>query len=159
MGRSVELSDVVPEIERFGALATLITVGEHGEPHVGSVLVEVGDERLVVRVGPTTAANMSRRPAVSLSWLPSAGGDYQLIVDGVAEADGEPDGDGLIPVRSRSTRASSTGWRAAPTPVRPACPSATAPTGPDRRGRLTAATPRVRARRPNTSATEVPLAL
>ena len=72
MGRSVELSDVVPEIERFGVLATLITVGEHGDPHVGSVLVEVGDERLVVRVGPTTAANMSRRPAVSLSWLPSA---------------------------------------------------------------------------------------
>ena len=99
MGRSVELSEVVPEIERFGALATLITVGEHGDPHVGSVLVEVGDERLVVRVGPTTAANMSRRPSVSLSWLPSAGGDYQLIVDGVAEADGEPDGDGLIPAR------------------------------------------------------------
>ena len=86
MGRSVELSEVVPEIERFGALATLITVGEHDEPHVGSVLVEVGDERLVVRVGPTTAANMSHRPAVSLSWLPSAGGDYQLIVDGVAES-------------------------------------------------------------------------
>ena len=99
MGRSVELSDVVPEIERFGALATLITVGEHGGPHVGSVLVEVGDERLVVRVGPTTAANMSRHPAVALSWLPSAGGDYQLIVDGIAEADGAPDGDGLIPVR------------------------------------------------------------
>ena len=99
MGRSVELSDVVREIERFGALATLITVGEHGGPHVGSVLVEVGDERLVVRVGPTTAANMSRRPAVSLSWLPSAGGDYQLIVDGLAETDGAPDGDGLIPVR------------------------------------------------------------
>ena len=58
MGRSVELSDVVPEIERFGALATLISVGELGEPHVGSVLVEVGDERLVVRVGPTTAADL-----------------------------------------------------------------------------------------------------
>ena len=99
MGRSVELSEVVPEIERFGALATLVTVGEHDEPHVGSVLVEVSDERLVVRVGPTTAANMSHRPAVSLSWLPSAGGDYQLIVDGVAAADGAPDGDGLIPVR------------------------------------------------------------
>jgi hypothetical protein len=98
MGRSVELSDVVPEIERFGALATLITVGEHGDPHVGSVLVEVGDERLVVRVGPTTVANMTQRPAVSLSWLPSGSGDYQLIVDGVAEADGAPDGDGLIPV-------------------------------------------------------------
>ena len=99
MGRSVELRDVVPEIERFGTLATLITVGEQGHPHVGSVLVEVGEERLVVRVGPTTAANMDRRPAVLLSWLPSAGGDYQLIVDGVAEADGAPDGDGLIPVR------------------------------------------------------------
>jgi hypothetical protein len=53
----------------------------------------------VVRVGPTTAANIGRRPAASLSWFPRAGGDYQLIVDGVAEADGEPDGDGLIPVR------------------------------------------------------------
>lgn len=99
MGRSVELSDVVPEIERFGALATLITVGELGDPHVGSVLVEVGDEHLVVRVGPTTAANIGQRPAMSLSWLPSAGGDYQLIVDGVAQPDGTPDGDGLIPVR------------------------------------------------------------
>ena len=100
MGRSVELRDVVPEIERFGTLATLITVGEQGHPHVGSVLVEVGEERLVVRVGPTTAANMGRRPAVSLSWLPrGGGGDYQLIVDGVAEANGERDGDGLIPVR------------------------------------------------------------
>jgi hypothetical protein len=99
MGRSVVLSDVVPEIERFGALATLITVGELGEPHLGSVLVEVGDEHLLVRVGPTTAANMSRRPAVSLTWLPSSSGEYQLIVDGLAEPDGAADGDGLIPVR------------------------------------------------------------
>jgi hypothetical protein len=98
MGRAVELSDVVPEIERFGALATLITVGGSGAPHVGSVLVEVGDDRLVVRVGATTAANIDQRPEVSLSWLPSAGGDYQLILDGVARRDGEADGDGLTPI-------------------------------------------------------------
>ena len=98
MGRAVELSEVVPEIERFGALATLITVGGSGAPHVGSVLVEVGDDRLVVRVGATTAVNIDERPAVSLSWLPSAGGDYQLILDGVARRDGEADGDGLTPI-------------------------------------------------------------
>ena len=53
------------------------------------------------------------------------------------------------------------GWPPAPTPVRPACPSASAPTGPDRPEQLTAAgsgSAAGRARRPNTSVTEVPWA-
>ena len=100
MGRSVELRDVVPEIERFGTLATLITVGEQGHPHVGSVLVEVGEERLVVRVGPTTRPTWA---AVPRSRSPGSRGAAAATTSsswtGSPKRTGARDGDGLIPVR------------------------------------------------------------
>lgn len=102
MGKPVEFADVVNRIEQFGSLATLVTVGESGAPHVGTVLVTVDGDRLAVEVGPTTRSNVLARPDVSLAWLGDH--DYQLIVDGVASADAEV-GDSLCPLTIEVTKA------------------------------------------------------
>ena len=97
MGRAVEFADVVTAVERFGPLATLVTVGDDGSPHVGTVLVTVVDGRLAAGVGSGTCRNVTARPAVSLAWLrPDA--DYQLIVDGTARVEGAAGEDGLQPI-------------------------------------------------------------
>ena len=95
MGKPVEFADVVARVEEFGPLATLVTVGDSGAPHVGTVEVSVDGERLAIEVGPTTRGNVVARPAVSLAWLGEH--DYQLIVDGTATA-GDQTGDGLYPL-------------------------------------------------------------
>ena len=48
-------------------------------------LDQVADGRLMTRVGQRTATNLAERSALSLVWQPVDGGEYQLIVDGVAE--------------------------------------------------------------------------
>jgi hypothetical protein len=63
----------------------LITVTASNTPHVVSTVVEVVDDRLRTRVGQRTTDNLVVHPALSLVWPPPAGGEYQLIVDGIAE--------------------------------------------------------------------------
>jgi hypothetical protein len=89
MAREVVFADVRRRVTEFGELATLVTVTDAGTPHTGTVLVEVVDDRLVVRVGPSTRRNLLGRPTLSLLWLPTDGGSYQLILDGEAETIGE----------------------------------------------------------------------
>ena len=96
MSKPAELADVAALIEIYGDLATLVTVGTDGAPHVGTVVVRVGQAGLEMSVGPTTLANVRVNPSVSLSWLRD-GEDYQLIVDGVAIVVDEPGPDGLHP--------------------------------------------------------------
>jgi hypothetical protein len=95
MGKPVEFADVAARVAEFGPLATLVTVGDSGAPHVGTVLVSVDGDRLAVEAGPTTRSNVLARPAVTLAWLGDH--DYQLIVDGTATA-GEPTDGGLSPI-------------------------------------------------------------
>ena len=85
MGHAVEFADVRRRIAEFGDRATLITVADSNKPHVVSVVVETIDGRLRTRVGERTADNLDVHPAVSLVWQPVDGGEYQLIVDGVAK--------------------------------------------------------------------------
>jgi hypothetical protein len=85
MARDVVFADVRRRVGEFGELATLVTVTDAGTPHAVTVLVEATDDRLAARVGPRTLLNLLARPTLSLLWLPTDGGKYQLILDGVAE--------------------------------------------------------------------------
>jgi hypothetical protein len=85
VGHAVEFADVRRRVHEFGDRATLVTVTESSAPHVVSTVVEVIDDRLRTRVGNRTAANLAEHPALSLVWQPLSGGEYQLIVDGIAE--------------------------------------------------------------------------
>ncbi len=100
MSRPVGLADVSARIGEFGPLATLVTVSEAGRPHVGSVLVSVEPDHLAVHAGPRTQQNLRANPALTLTWMRD-GADYQLIVDGTGQVDGEPDHTGLGGVRIR----------------------------------------------------------
>ena len=94
MGREVEFGDVTVWVERFGPLATLVTVTDAGAPHVGSVTVSAATDRLTMRVGARTRENVLARPALTLAWLHPER-DYQLIIDGAGSVGGDPGADGL----------------------------------------------------------------
>jgi hypothetical protein len=85
VAHAVEFADVRRRVEEFGHRATLVTITESSVPHVVSTVVEVIDDRLRTRVGQRTATNLAEHPALSLVWQPADGGEYQLIVDGIAE--------------------------------------------------------------------------
>jgi len=89
VARPVELADVLAQIERYGPLASLLTVTPDGRPHVGTVLVTERAGRLDLRVGSRTRDNIAGNPRVSLAWV-REDVDYQLIIDGTAEVDGSP---------------------------------------------------------------------
>ena len=103
MSKSVEFADVVAQIDRYGRLASLVSVGADATPHIGTVLVEPVDGHIAVRIGSTTRANMQAHPAVTLAWLRD-GDDYQLILDGTASVDDEVGADGLYAARVRVDR-------------------------------------------------------
>ncbi|MGD9703089.1 MAG: pyridoxamine 5'-phosphate oxidase family protein [Acidimicrobiia bacterium] len=92
MSRDVSWGDVQRGIDAYGnRAATLVTVNAANAPHVVSALVAVRGERLVVDVGARTRANLREHPNLTLMWNPNEDGKYQLILDGVAEAIGDPD--------------------------------------------------------------------
>jgi Pyridoxamine 5'-phosphate oxidase len=95
VGREVEFSDVAVWVERFGPLATLVTVTDDGAPHVGTVTVDAADDQLTMRVGARTRENVLARPALTLAWL-HPDRDYQLIIDGSGAVDGDRGSDGLF---------------------------------------------------------------
>lgn len=89
MSVQVPLDEVATHVERFGAAAFLITVGD-ARAHPASVLVEArADGTLTMPAGRRTAANAAERPDVTVLWAgPSADG-FALLVDGAAAiADG-----------------------------------------------------------------------
>jgi hypothetical protein len=94
VGRAVEFADVVTWVERFGPLATLVTVTDEEVPHVGTVTVGVATDQLTMRVGARTRENVLSRAALTLAWLHPER-DYQLIIDGSGSVDGDPGSDGL----------------------------------------------------------------
>jgi hypothetical protein len=94
VGQEVEFGDVAVWVDRFGPLATLVTVSETGAPHVGTVTVSADTDRLTMRVGARTRENVMARTALTLAWLHPER-DYQLIIDGSGSVDGGPGEDGL----------------------------------------------------------------
>jgi hypothetical protein len=98
VSRPVSFADVRRRVLEFGERANLVTVTPEGLPHVVSAVVRVDGERLVIRVGPRTHTNLAARPSLTLTWPPRGDGEYLLILDGQAEAIGEPDDGGVRPV-------------------------------------------------------------
>jgi hypothetical protein len=94
VGREVEFNDAATWVQRFGPLATLVTVTDAGAPHVGTVAVAIASDQLTMRVGARTRENVLARPAVTLAWLHPER-DYQLIIDGAGSVDGALGSDGL----------------------------------------------------------------
>jgi hypothetical protein len=92
MSKDVRLADLARQLDVYGPLATVVTVSAEAIPHVGTSLVELDGDRVVVRVGPTAAGQLEANPALCLTWPPPAGNDYQLIVDASA-VEVRPDGD------------------------------------------------------------------
>jgi hypothetical protein len=104
MSVSVSLQELWDRVAEFGDMAFLITSGTDGKPHVVSVNISVASagegDALEVNAGKTSRANAESNPAVSLLWSPLPGGDYSLIVDGVASPTAAGDGLTIDPGRA-----------------------------------------------------------
>lgn len=84
----VELEALAEQVSAQGPQALLLTVNELDRPHAVAVEVTVEAGRLRAGAGSRTAANIARRPGVSLLWPSLVPGAYSLIVDGDAAIDG-----------------------------------------------------------------------
>jgi hypothetical protein len=77
------------QIEKAGALALLVTVGDDRTPHVVSVRPALESGALRLPAGRTTRANVATSSTVTLVWPGDAAAEYALIVDGDADATGD----------------------------------------------------------------------
>ena len=84
----MELEALAEQVSIEGPHALLVTVNEEDRPHAVAVEVTVDAGRLRAGAGSRTAANITRRPGVSLVWPSLVPGSYSLIVDGDAAVDG-----------------------------------------------------------------------
>ena len=100
MSIPVALDEVRQRIDEFGPRAILVTVSPQREPHVVTVMVSVGEDRLTMRTGGRTRANLAVNSHVALTWPALPGGEYQLSLDGVANPVGsdDPSGPGDVAV-------------------------------------------------------------
>jgi hypothetical protein len=81
---SVAPADLLRHLDTYGRRATVITVSADRRAHVGTSLVEVDGEEVLIQVGHKTAELLAGQPDLCLTWSPPEGEDYQLIVDGIA---------------------------------------------------------------------------
>src|SRR5687768_1294658 len=101
MSVPVALEALWTEISKFGDHPYLVTVSPDHRSHVVSVVAGRGEESVVVHAGKTSRANVDANPAATLMWPAAPGGDYSLILDGVAE----PGSGGASELVIRPTRA------------------------------------------------------
>jgi hypothetical protein len=81
MSQPVDLDVLRDRIAEYGDRAFLITVNEHGTPHVVSVSLHYQDDQLHGSAGRTTRANLERNPALTLLWPPGPDPAFSMIVD------------------------------------------------------------------------------
>lgn len=84
MSVPVELGALAEQVSLNGPQALLLTVNEDDRPHAVAVEVVWDAGRLRTGAGSRTAANIARRPGVSILWPCLEPGAYSLIVDGDA---------------------------------------------------------------------------
>lgn len=89
MSVPVDLTALEAEIERFGAVAFLVTASAQGRPHVVSVSPRLAGGRLTVPAGRTARRNVTESSAATLLWPGAPGAEYCLLVDGTARLAGE----------------------------------------------------------------------
>jgi len=91
MSVPVDLTALGAEIERFGAVAFLVTASPDGRPHVVSVAVTFAGGRLTMPAGRTARRNVTDSSAATLLWSGVPGDAYCLLVDGTARLAGDED--------------------------------------------------------------------
>ena len=84
MSIPVALRALEDAVRERGSAAYVLTVSEHGTPHVVHSEVTWSGNALVTLVGEHTARHARRRPQVSLLYPSRHPDDYSLIVDAVA---------------------------------------------------------------------------
>ena len=101
VSRPVDLDDVQRRVTEFGERANLITVTADHKPHVVSAVMAFVGDRLRAGVGTRTRTNVVAQPHVTLTWQPTSGGEYMLILDGFVEAISDPGADGVAEITIR----------------------------------------------------------
>ena len=96
MSVAVSVEALKERIAEFGDAAFMISANTEGRVHVVSVAPRVDDDNLTVAAGRTTRTNVAANPSVTLLWPRSPDGAYSLIVDGLATADSNDDGDVVV---------------------------------------------------------------
>lgn len=106
MSVPVDLAALAETVERYGAVAFVVTVSDDGHPHTVSTGVHLDGDHLVADVGRTSAGNAIAHPAVTVLW-PATPTDpsYSLIVDGRAEVHADAAQVPGATLRVRPTRA------------------------------------------------------
>jgi pyridoxamine 5'-phosphate oxidase-like protein len=84
MNLDVALHRLQEAVAERGPGAYVLTVSTDGRPHAVYLNVGWQDDRLVVDVGGSTAANVKARPEISLLFPVRNAGDYSFFVDGRA---------------------------------------------------------------------------
>jgi hypothetical protein len=84
MNLDVALHRLGEAVAERGPGAYVLTVSTDGRPHAVYLNVGWQDDRLVVDVGNSTAANAKARPEISLLFPIRSAGDYSFFVDGRA---------------------------------------------------------------------------
>ena len=95
MSKVTTFQQIRAGVAHYGPLATLVTIGDDGRPHVVTSLVDIDGERLVVGVGGRSRANVERFPVATLVWHPGPDDEYLLIVDANVDVIDEPDDSGV----------------------------------------------------------------
>jgi hypothetical protein len=106
MSVPVDLAALASTVERYGAVAFVVTVSDDGRPHTVSTRVRLDGAHLVADVGRTSAGNAIARPEITVLWPATAAdpGD-SLIVDGTAEVHADASQVPGATLRVRPTRA------------------------------------------------------
>ncbi len=92
MATAIDPTDLPRHLATYGPRATVITVSGDARPHVGTSLVALDGDRVVLQVGPRAAGYLETHRDLCLTWVPPAGEPYQLIIDATA-VEVTPNGD------------------------------------------------------------------
>lgn len=102
MAKEFHPDDLTRHLDRYGDRATVVTVSSDVRPHVGTSLVVLDGDRLVLTVGSRAAENLAVNGDLCLTWTPPPGEDYQLIVDATVETVAPTEDSYLAVVRPRA---------------------------------------------------------
>jgi hypothetical protein len=86
----LELRTLESALRDRGSVAYVLTVSDHGTPHVVQADVLVDGGTVLAHVGERTTRHACARPQVSLLYPARGDNDYSLIVDAVATVVGDP---------------------------------------------------------------------
>ena len=89
MAKTVDMQVLAQTVDDYG-FAYLITIADGDHIHTSAVQPTIESESVLIPAPSThVQANAGQRPKVSLVWPPREPDGYSLIVDGVAQLEGD----------------------------------------------------------------------